>query len=626
MDSDPCLPVDEYKELVALFGQAVWETNAKGQVVTDSPSWRAYTGQSRQEWLGEGWTAAIHPDDQAYALHQWQQAVGSQLPVNAEFRLHSPDGGWRWTNVRATCILDADGSVKKWVGLNIDIDDQKKAQQLLQQQQTRLQEEVSHRTTQLQSNLQLQQATLEMIQVFKALRDEEGQIIDFVWQLNNHAAEQRQGHMIGKSLLQQYPGVIQAGIFDTFKQVVETGIPDQSERCYLHEHFNGWFYQSTVKLGDGMVVTTTDITLLKEAEQQLRSSQSLLQLVIDNSLDIIQVFKAVRNEAGGIIDFSWVMNNRKGIEQNGDVIGQSLLQHNPGVVKSGIFDRMVKVVQTGQPQQLEQFYGYEQFGGWFYQALVKTDDGIAMATHDITARKQAEENLMEADRRKDEFLAMLAHELRNPMATIRSGLQILTITTRQDDMSSSAVTMMNRQMDHLVCMVEDLLDVSRISQSKIELKKQQVNLLELVQHAVESMQPLFVQSGKTLAVNLPKDSIVLEADSTRLTQVITNLLTNGIRYTGEAGKVWLGLTYQNQEAVLVVKDDGIGLAPDQLLAVFEMFVQVDNSMARSKGGLGLGLTLVKRLVEMHGGRVEAQSKGIGQGSTFTVYLPSSAAY
>jgi len=241
---------------------------------------------------------------------------------------------------------------------------------------------------------------------------------------------------------------------------------------------------------------------------------------------------------------------------------------------------------------------------------------------DVDERRRAEDALKAADQRKDEFLAMLAHELRNPMATIRSGLQVLSITGGDDEITRTTITRMNRQTDQLVRMMDDLLDVSRISRGRIELQPERVDLVTLVGQAVESLQTQFMQQGKVLQVSLPSAALELEGDATRLTQIVTNLLTNSLRYTGEDGQVWLSLHQESTEAMLQVRDNGIGLAEDHLSTIFELFVQVDNSVARSKGGLGLGLTLVKRLVELHGGRVDVQSDGLGQGSTFTVYLPT----
>ncbi|MGF7216538.1 PAS domain S-box-containing protein [Spirosoma lacussanchae] len=261
-------------------------------------------------------------------------------------------------------------------------------------------------------------ASMDMIQVFQAIRNEQGHIIDFTWLLNNHAAEKVYGDVVGKSLLQRQPGVVEEGIFEIFKQVVDTGEPQHYEKHYVHEQFNGWFHQSVVKLNDGVATTTANITSRKTAEQQLQQSRAFLQSVIDSSLDIIQVFKAVRGEAGQILDFVWVMNNQKAVAQNGEVIGKSLLELNPGVVQAGIFDHMVEVAQTGVAYEHEQYYNHEQFDGWFYLALVKTDDGVAMTTRDISRQKRAEGEVL---RLKEEIARKATDKYRILFETIDEG-------------------------------------------------------------------------------------------------------------------------------------------------------------------------------------------------------------
>ena len=252
---------------------------------------------------------------------------------------------------------------------------------------------------------------------------------------------------------------------------------------------------------------------------------------------------------------------------------------------------------------------------------------VLVISYDITDRKRAEEALRVVDQRKDEFLAMLAHELRNPMATIRAGLQILTIAEGKAPQSPApTLAMMTRQTNHLVRLVDDLLDVSRISRGQIELRKRPVDLVAVVREAVASARALYFKRGKHLRVDLPDSPITLAGDGTRLGQVVTNLLTNGIRYTPASGNVRLRLKVRAgrsipREAVLEVSDDGIGMTPDQMTSIFELFVQHDTTPGRARGGLGLGLTLVKQLVEGHGGAVHARSKGLGKGSTFTVILP-----
>jgi signal transduction histidine kinase len=234
-----------------------------------------------------------------------------------------------------------------------------------------------------------------MIQVFEAVRDSKGTIIDFKWILNNPASEKMYGDVLGKSLLSLNPGAIEEGIFDTFKQVTETGVPDASEKHYVRDHFKGWFYQSVVKLNDGVATSTIDITHIKTTELKARSGLEFFQSVVDSSLDVIQVFEAVRNEKGNIIDFVWILNNTQGVKQNGDVVGKRLTTLSPGVIVSGIFDKMVNVTETGISYKHEHHYPYEHFGdAWFYQALVKHEDGLIMTTRDITTEKRAEQELL----------------------------------------------------------------------------------------------------------------------------------------------------------------------------------------------------------------------------------------
>jgi PAS domain S-box-containing protein len=229
--------------------------------------------------------------------------------------------------------------------------------------------------------------------------------------------------------------------------------------------------------------------------------------------------------------------------------------------------------------------------------------------------------LREADRRKDEFLATLAHELRNPLAPIRNSLHVLRLTGNNPALLEQARSMMERQLGQMVRLVDDLLDVSRISRGKLELRKERVNLATVVQNAVEMARPLIEASNHELTVSLPGEPVLLDADLTRLSQVISNLLNNAARYTNRGGRIWLTAQQQDGAAVVRVLDTGIGIPADQLPHIFEMFVQVDRSLERSQGGLGIGLTLVRRLVEMHGGRVEARSDGPGKGSEFVLHIP-----
>ncbi len=231
--------------------------------------------------------------------------------------------------------------------------------------------------------------------------------------------------------------------------------------------------------------------------------------------------------------------------------------------------------------------------------------------------------LRDADRRKDEFLATLAHELRNPLAPIRNALQILKMPRVDAATVGRSRDMMERQVHQLVRLVDDLLDVSRVMRGKIELRKERVELATVVARAVETVQPLVDAQGHELSVRLPHESLPLDADPVRLAQVVGNLLTNAAKYTESNGRIWLTAERDGDVSVLRVRDDGIGIAPAMLPRIFELFVQVDHASTKAQGGLGIGLTLVKNLVQMHDGSVEARSAGLGKGSEFTVRLPLS---
>ena len=242
---------------------------------------------------------------------------------------------------------------------------------------------------------------------------------------------------------------------------------------------------------------------------------------------------------------------------------------------------------------------------------------------DITDQKRAEQSLVAADRRKDEFLATLAHELRNPLAPIRNALEIMQHAGRDGDVElvESARQIMQRQLAHLVRLVDDLLDVSRITRDKLELRKEQIELASIIDHATEACRPGIDEMRHELAVSLPQERIYLHADKVRMAQVFGNLINNACKYTQQRGRICVTAERSGNDVLVKVRDNGVGIAPEMLANVFEMFAQVGRSLEQSQGGLGIGLTLVKRLVAMHGGTIEAFSEGPGRGSEFQVRLP-----
>jgi PAS domain S-box-containing protein len=290
-------------------------------------------------------------------------------------------------------------------------------------------------------------------------------------------------------------------------------------------------------------------------------------------------------------------NDRRALSAETGLQTVESLEHDDGIVHHSIVSKFPIFGQDGEV------------------ALI---GGIAI---DITDRMRMEESLREADRSKDEFIATLAHELRNPLAPIQNALYLMKRTAGNGHGFEAERAMAERQVKHLARLVDDLMDVSRINRGKIELRKEVLELASVVERAAESVRSLLQDQGHDLSVHLTREPIHLEADPTRLEQVLGNLLNNAIKYTDRGGRIALEVERHGDEAVLRVRDNGIGLEPETRARIFEMFTQVGRHADRSQGGLGIGLGLVRRLVELHGGTVTAHSRGLGSGSEFVVRLP-----
>ncbi|WP_375444788.1 PAS domain S-box protein [uncultured Fibrella sp.] len=913
--------IEAYRSLIDLVAQAVWETNANGQVVADSPSWRAYTGQTEAEWLGEGWVNAVHPDQQSYALQNWREAIRTHTWVNAEFRLRNPAGGWRWTNVRAAPVLDANGEVSKWVGMNIDISENRRTGETLRESKANYQTlfekidegcflcEILYDETNAPIDilyLSANPAAARMVgQDFtgRRLREIDASYEDYWYEIFYRVARTGQSERMeqyaesdkkwydfsvfkvsdrGSRIAvvfqdvtgrkrQQASAAFLIDIQNNFTNLSSTdeimqtigarigeymqvktcnflgvdltqpeeitvsygwaldGYPDlQHQKFRIQDFISGGEFHRVSRQGETMVVCDTrtdprtdgeacarlrvgafvsvpfansgesnylfsvsdgqprawrddEISLFEKlanlifprleqarTQEALRRSEERMRIAIEaaemgtwewnlpdnevywneqhfllfgmqphqravtpdefmrhvhpDDIDRIKAkltyaiqgktiykaeFKVVHEDGtvrwmsgygrvtaeeddkatrlnGVIFDIDDRIEADEALRQSEEqqrIVMASITDHalittdthnvvtswNVGAQKlfgytaeeaigqSAAFiytpeDRAAgvpeKEAQTAQQQgqAADERYQVRKDGSRFFVSGVQSPLydmqqrllGYVTVARDLTQRQQMEEELREADRRKDEFLALLAHELRNPLAPIRNVLQLLKLTSGGDETIGPALAMMSRQVDHLVRLIDDLLDVSRISRGKLELRRERLDLTALVQQATDVMRPLYDSYRRQLEVNLPDFPIYLYGDATRLTQVVTNLLTNGARYTHLEGHVWLSLEIEVTDtlpgladgppmgvaAVLRLGDNGIGLAADQLERIFDLFVQVDSSLDRAQGGLGLGLTLVKQLVELHGGRVEARSAGLGRGSEFIVTLPT----
>jgi len=302
------------------------------------------------------------------------------------------------------------------------------------------------------------------------------------------------------------------------------------------------------------------------------------------------------------------------------MLGRSMWEIFPAAAGSEVAAAFENVFETGVPRHLD--YYYPPLERWFEIRLYPAAQGVTAFATEITERRQMEDRLKEADRRKDEFLATLAHELRNPLAPIGSAVQVLRARTSEGE-HKAARDIIERQVRQMARLVDDLLDISRITRGKLVLRKESLDLSPIISNAIETSRPLIDAGRHTLQVALPDEPVVLEGDALRLGQIIANLLNNAAKYTDPGGFIQLSVTRRADAAFVSVRDSGVGISPHHLPQIFEMFSQVTPAVDRSQGGLGIGLSLVRGLVELHGGQIHASSPGPGQGSEFTVQLPIS---
>jgi PAS domain S-box-containing protein len=381
----------------------------------------------------------------------------------------------------------------------------------------------------------------------------------------------------------------------------------------------------------GLVAIVLDTRASRRAAEQLRASEERYRTLFESMDQGFAIIDLIFDGDGRPRDYRFLEANAMFERHTGlaTPTGKTARELVPDL-DAFWFDTYGDVAISGKAVRFESEAA--AIGRWFdvYATPIGGADSrkVALLFSDITARKQTEGqlrrlagDLAEADRRKTEFLATLAHELRNPLAPIRSGLGVLRLSGDNPAALLKVREMMERQVGHMVHLIDDLLDVARISGGKLELKRERAHLKKILASAVETSLPLIEAARHRLELDLPPADLMVDADDTRIAQVVANLLNNAAKYTPGGGHIGLSVREEAGMAVIAVTDSGVGIPADALDSVFDMFKQVDRHMGRAQGGLGIGLSLVRRLVEMHGGTVTAASRGSGQGSTFEVRLP-----
>lgn len=601
-----------YRALIDATAEIVWTTDPNGQTKEDSPSWRAYTGQTYDQWKGDGWLDAIHPDDREATAQAWRSALDRKAVYKVEYRLRHRDGGYRWTSARSIPVLSEEGAVREWVGLNVDVQAQKDAQEVVKKSENRMSKAMeaakagSWEATPSTGDFRASELALQIYGLSPDAALTHQQALEMV-----HAEDRQR-------------------VQDAVRRTLETGEPFYVEMRIPWADGSIRWVVSHAEVEPGSAPTrlmgfVQDITQRKHAELALQASERRLAAALEGGKMGLWEWDVRRDRC--------VWNDREyellGLEPRGEEVPTSLFFERVHPDDAAEFDRILKkVMREGSDFYHELRINLADGGVRWIAAAGRLDRDqlgkplrVVGVNYDITDQKLAAEALRESDRRKDEFLATLAHELRNPLAPLRSGLEIMRNATEEPQLAAETRQTMERQLSHLVAMVDDLLDVSRITKGKLKLRNEDVRLSDVIQDAVEVCRPAVQQAGHELIVNEPANDALLRGDPHRLPQILSNLINNSVKYTPAGGRIVVSGRTEGRQAVLAVEDNGIGIGEDQLGKVFEMFTQIDKPDAIGYAGLGIGLSLVKSLVQMHGGAISAASAGVGRGALFTVRLP-----
>ena len=527
-----------FRSLVMATSQTVWSTTPDGRVLEDSPTWRAITGQSYDEWKEYGWLDAVHPDDRDSALGTWRDCTASGAVYETNYRLRQRDGSYRWTAVKGVPIADADGSIREWIGSNKDIHEMVTAQAELAE---RLQREQRH------SALLVKVAQASRI-LGSALSTEE----------------------IAQGLVEEVRAIL-----EVHQAVVSLSVGGAQEINAVSMSDKYARYRSYDVKPDGSGIYAE----VCRTNQVMRLTQAQLEA-----------------------HPAW-----KGF-------GKHAAQHPAirGWLAVPLVDR--------QGQNIGLIQASDKVDGDF----TEQDEAILVQLATIAANSfenaRLYGSLKEQDRRKDEFLAMLAHELRNPLAPIASAAELLKIGIASEERVRRSSEVISRQVRHMTSLVNDLLDISRVTRGLIQLENVEVELGATIHSAVEQSRPLIEAREHALVVApVPADARVM-GDPNRLVQVLVNLLNNAAKYTPRGGRIDVTVSCAAGQAQIRVRDNGIGIDKALLPQVFDLFTQAERTPDRSQGGLGIGLALVRNVVGLHGGTVTAESAGSDMGSVFTVTL------
>lgn len=601
----------KFRRLAEAVPTMVWVCQHNGSVTYANRRWTEYTGQGLEDARGFGWIDVIHPDDLDRTRSLWKQSLKSGTVYEGEVRYRRRDGQYRWHRFKALPWYDEGGGVSEWYGASIDVEEQKAVEHNLRESERHFRTVADAAPAILW--MTSPDGACSFISrgwyEFTGQTPEEAEGFGWLDVISPKDRERvNQIFMAANSKREEFAFDYRIARADgEYRWVIDAGRP--------RFHVNGEFL--------GYVGSVIDVHERKQAEETLRDSEERFHTLADNMSQLAWMADA----DGSIFWFNrrWYEYTGASVESMHDWAWTRAVR--PDYADS-VKQKILHSFEAGEGwEDLVPLHDADGNYRWFLSRALPIRDERGTIIRwldtktDITDQQNAEQALKEADRRKNEFLATLAHELRNPLAPIRNGLQIMQLASHDPESVERARTMMERQFEHMVRLIDDLLDLSRISRGKITLHKERVELAAVIRQAVETSRPGIEEHGHELTVSLPPETLWVNADPTRLSQVFANLLNNAAKFTDRSGQIWVTVDRRNGEVCVSVRDNGIGIPSQSLPDIFDMFIQADPSLERSHGGLGIGLSLVKGLVEMHEGGVEAKSDGTGLGSEFIVRLP-----
>ncbi|WP_437604756.1 PAS domain S-box protein [Sorangium sp. So ce834] len=593
----------------------IWVTDPDGSCIYANPRWRELTGQPEATSLGFGWLAAVHPSDHATAAETFRRSTARREAFRMDYRLRRSDGAYRWCIDAAHPWIGPDGELLGYVGSVVDITERKEAELLLRESEERFRRAVMATPF----PIMIHADDGEVISLNRAWTEMSGYTRD---QIPTLAAwiERAYGAQRG-----DVSDLIQS-LYDADGGTAERELPITTASGEQRI----WAF-SAAPLGKDAagrrlaISIAHDVTERRQIDEALRESEARFRQLADAMPQIVWTAKP-----DGSIDYY----NRRWFELAGaaqaEVAGDTWISFLPEDDRQRVLDTWSRSVATGAPYEIEHRIAFPaaREPRWYLVRAVPirgASDEIARwygTCTDIHDTKLAEAALKEADQRKDDFLAMLAHELRNPLGPIRNAVELLRHTAVQQPALVRACGVIDRQVAHMARLVDDLLDVSRVARGRIQLRKERCDLVRLLRQTAEDYRSTLEASGLRFDLKLPSGPVWVLGDPTRLSQAVSNLLHNANKFTDPGGRVTVALSVTPESSAVVrVRDTGIGVDPATLARMFEPFTQADRSLDRSRGGLGLGLALVKGLVGLHGGTISAESGGIGHGTEMVLCLP-----